>query len=822
MADFDKPHIDISARAIRRDYQAARRNMGAGSAPRIRAEHGAMIRGQMDAAFAGADLIRPQDERLEAPNGVFLEVDLRPGTNPEKTLERRRLDVRPGAVRTTEDNETRVALYVPDEARPVLQQIIDEYTTGDQNAGGQQKDRVEPINAMRQARLETFWTDDPAALPQGAQNVIWWEAWCFRGMEGKVREAAERIGAIVAEDHYWLKFPESTVLPIRSSRVSMELLLFATAGISELRGASASPVFFIESDYEDQTEWTEDLAERVVWPASDASAVCLMDTGVNRGHSLLEPAVSTDDLLSVRPDWGGDDHHGHGTWMAGLALLGDLTPRLQDQSEIQLSHRVESVKILPPGDFEANDPKSYGPVIQSAVARAEINKPERKRTFCLAVTNDNVSGSRATTWSAAIDQASVGKMPGDDNDAPARLFIVSAGNAPAEIDMDKILSADNLPIEDPAQAWNALTVGGYTNKSDIDDDGYDGWSAMAKPGELSPFTRTSVTWPQGRTAFKPDVVMEAGNRAISPSGKEALNLDSLGLLTTGENVAAQPLVPFSATSAAAAQCARLATQLTAAYPEHWPETIRALIVHSAEWTPWMLQELESQVGMTARYPLLRRFGHGVPSFERALASAQNHLALIAQREITPFKVQNGQKRFSDCHFYKLPWPKDLLAEIGEHDVRLKLTLSYFVEPNPGRFASIDAQRYQSFGLRFDLKRRLESEDDFVKRTNPFERDDPLGPGPDGGDNAGWRFGPGSVSAGSLHCDEWIGSAASLAARDIICVKPVVGWWRDSAANCKRKGRYALVATLSAPELDIDLHTPISTAVENAVGIEIPF
>ena len=47
-----------------------------------------MIRGQMDAAFAGADLIRPQDERLEAPNGVFLEVDLRPGTNPEKTLER--------------------------------------------------------------------------------------------------------------------------------------------------------------------------------------------------------------------------------------------------------------------------------------------------------------------------------------------------------------------------------------------------------------------------------------------------------------------------------------------------------------------------------------------------------------------------------------------------------------------------------------------------------------------------------------------------------------------------------------------------------------
>tara|TARA_R110000787_G_scaffold166227_1_gene279247 strand:- start:6269 stop:8743 length:2475 start_codon:yes stop_codon:yes gene_type:complete len=824
MAEFDKPHINITPRVLTRPYQASRQNVGGGAAPRIRAEHGARLQAEMRAAYVEADAARPQDDRLEQPEGIFLEIDLRRGTNPLDTLERKRDKIRPGAVSTTENDQVRVALFVPDEARPVLESIVEEYVSGDLNARGEapRKDKVEPIEAIRRARLETFWTDEPSTLPQQAQDVIWWEVWCYAELADKVGEAAQKINCIVAEEHYWLKFPESTVIPIRATRVTIELLLFATAGISELRRASASPVFFIEADHEDQTQWTENLAERVIWPAGDAPAVCLLDTGVNRAHILLEPAVSTDDLLTVNVDWGTADNAGHGTGMAGLALLGDLVPRLEDQSDIDLQHRVESVKILPPNGFPANDPQSYGSITQSATALAEINKPERKRVFCLAVTNDNVSGARATTWSSAIDQAAVGKMAGDEEDAPSRLFVVSAGNAPSEIDVNNILPADELPIEDPSQAWNALSVGGYTNKTDINDQGYDGWTAMAAAGDLSPFTRTSVTWPESRTAFKPDVVMEAGNRAVNPAGTEALSLDSLALLTTGENVGVQPLIPFAATSAAAAQCARLATRLSSAYPELWPETIRALIVHSAEWTPKMLHEINAAGGMTARQPFLRRFGYGVPDFSRAVASANNHLALIAQNEITPFKVESGQKKFSDCHFYKLPWPKEILEGLGEQDVRLKLTLSYFVEPNPGRFASIDAQRYQSFGLRFDLKRRSESEDDFVKRTNPKEREDPLGPGPNGGDNSGWKFGPKSVSAGSLHSDEWTGPAVALAARDIVCVKPVIGWWRQSAKNCRRTGRYALVATLSAPNIDVDLHTPIQLAVENQVGIEIPF
>lgn len=831
MAEFNKPHIDISSRAVRRNYQAPRPGMGGGSAPRARAKHGARIRAEMEAAFEAADNTRTEDERLDPPKGTYLEVALQAGSNPEAVLERKRDGIRTGAVIRTDDGEevqnntpTRVALFVPDEARAVLEEIIKDYTYGDLTEKGTapRKNKIEPIDAIRQARLETFWTDEPEALPRESNDMIWWEVWSYPGQADKIADAAARVELIVADHQYWLTFPETTVIPIYASRIEMELLLFAATGIAELRRASASPAFFTESEYEDQTEWTENLAERVIWPGNNVPAVCLMDTGVNRGHSLLEPALSADDLLTVNATWGGTDDHGHGTWMAGVALLGDLTPRLEEDTQITLGHRLESVKVLPPDEQPPNDPKSYGSITQSAVAIAEINNPERQRTFCLAITNDSVSGARATTWSAAIDQAASGNMAGDGEQTPARLFVISVGNAPAPIEVNEIQSSDNLPIEDPAQSWNALSVGGYTNKSEVHDDGFTDWMPIAQPGELSPFSRTSITWPQNRSALKPDVVFEAGNRAINPAETEASNFDSLSLLTTGENLAAQPLVPFAATSAAAAQCAKLAAELSATYPQFWPETIRALIVHSAEWTPWMLQELNTARNMTARYPLLRKFGHGVPSLERAIASAENHLALVAQNGIKPFKSEKGTKRFSDCHFYKLPWPKDILENLGEQDVRLKLTLSYFVEPNPGRFASIDAQRYQSYGLRFDLKRRAENEGDFVERINALEREDPLGPGPAASDNTGWRFGPNSISAGSLHCDVWTGSAIALAARDMICVKPVIGWWRQSVANCKRSGRYALIATLSSPNLDIDLHTPIQISVENEVEVEIQF
>jgi hypothetical protein len=90
--------------------------------------------------------------------------------------------------------------------------------------------------------------------------------------------------------------------------------------------------------------------------------------------------------------------------------------------------------------------------------------------------------------------------------------------------------------------------------------------------------------------FKPDIVMEAGNLASNPSVADPADLDDLQLLTTAHNFATRPpLVTFGDTSAAAALASRYAAMLWAKYPAMRPETVRALMVHFAEWTPATLK-----------------------------------------------------------------------------------------------------------------------------------------------------------------------------------------------------------------------------------------
>ena len=163
-----------------------------------------------------------------------------------------------------------------------------------------------------------------------------------------------------------------------------------------------------------------------------------------------------------------------------------------------------------------------------------------------------------------------------------RLIVLAAGNTRehhAWINYPASLST-NL-IHDPGQAWNALTVGAFTEKVETEEASIE---PVAPFGGLSPFTTTSAAWDRA-WPLKPDVVFEGGN-----VGKDALGaagMPSLNLLTTHPEHTRKLFTTTNATnatSAASALCARMAAQLMSAYPQLRPETIRALIVHSADWT----------------------------------------------------------------------------------------------------------------------------------------------------------------------------------------------------------------------------------------------
>ena len=357
--------------------------------PRSREEHGEKLRGELTTSYRAFDATRREDPRLDPPEGAFLEVELKRGSRVE-VIERKSNGIAPGAVRL-ETNENRiVGLYVPDESREVFAEILREYQEGELTPGGKPQRRafVDPIESIRAARLETFWTDDSSRLPPPGRQMCW-EVWCVRALEDELERLIARLGARAADREQRLYFPEHAVLPVLADRATIELMLFARLSIVELRRASDSPAFFLDDiDRDEQRDVCEELAERTEWPGMDVPAVCLLDTGVNRAHILIEPTLAEADMAAVKVEWGvADSANGHGTGMAGLALFGDLTPHLGGTEVASLTHRLESVKILPPDGFDPTEERLYGAFTKQAVALPETERPDRRRVFCLAVTN---------------------------------------------------------------------------------------------------------------------------------------------------------------------------------------------------------------------------------------------------------------------------------------------------------------------------------------------------------------------------------------------------------------------------------------------------
>jgi len=191
---------------------------------------------------------------------------------------------------------------------------------------------------------------------------------------------------------------------------------------------------------------------------------------------------------------------------------------------------------------------------------------------------------------------------------------------------------------------------------------------------------------------------------------------ALSLRTTG-HANDQALAAANATSAATAQAARLAALVMATYPEYWPETVRALLVHAAEWTPVMRKKLDvaRQRGLQAQQLLLRRYGWGAPTEERVLFSSDQAVTLVVQDQFTPF--DGTEFKVPSFRLHDLPWPGEVLQGVGASSVTLRVTLSYFIEPTASRRGWRQRYSYVSHGLRFELQDPLETEVQFVQRVN---------------------------------------------------------------------------------------------------------
>lgn len=835
-----RPHLLLTNTSKAQAFKAP--SAGGGGSPEVpqpnRAQHGAALKAQLQSLRPVAQqMVEAQKEQgLESGLGLqiqfvgvpdvalaFESLGRELGRDPQKKIEV--LSIR------TEKGTTYANVFVPDGKLAHFEGYVEDYLIERKKANGDSHDHhalLNTISSIRRAELRALWMDEAALFPQDANEQFWWEVWLpVRGDRNSVVADFRKLAALAEcqVSAHQINFPERTVVLLFGSLQQFSTSVMTLNCVAELRRAKETAEFFDGMAPPEQQQWVEETLARLTVAAEvDATPrVCLLDSGVNRGHPLLAPFLATADLHTVDPAWGVDDTANHGSGLAGLVALGDLSNALASGDPVLIHHRLESVKLTPVQGANDGDAKHHGYLFAEAVARPEVAAPTRPRVFTSAVTSsDDRDHGRPSAWSSTVDRLAADY---DGNGQFPRLFVLCAGNTEDQQSWSAYpVSLSTSGIRDPGQAWNAITVGAYTEKVQITEADAQGFTPIAPSGGLSPYTRTSADW-SNAWPLKPEVVFEGGN-----AGKDALSavgISSLHLLTTNNLPIERLFATTNATSAASALGARMAGQLMATYPALLPETIRALIVHSAEWTQAMRTAYlptNRQANKTDHVNLIRHCGWGAPQLDRALWSAGNSLTLVVEDQVHPYQKVIGKGVVSrDMNLHSLPWPKEQLQALPpDTKVELRITLSYFIEPNPSARGTSSKFHYPSHRLRFDVQRPLDATtEDFVARINAAaereDDDDPIDP-----KDPNWVLGDRQRHRGSLHQDIWFGNAAELASRGFIAVCPAKGWWRTRPAleRYNLPARYSLIVSIRTPETNVDLYTPIAQQIAAQVAVPV--
>jgi subtilisin family serine protease len=690
-------------------------------------------------------------------------------------------------------------------------------------------DLIANIARIQLATLESLWTDAPEIPFPALDAIVWWEAWFRKTNDdgtklARVRTNLEAIGAQLSPQ--MLEFPEHRVMLVKASARQLSSSLMLLDNLAELRKPQEINDFIAGRNiaFPQQQEWLRDLQSRTdAQIDGNSTVICLLDSGVNNRHPLLENFLPDERLHAYRPDWGTNDtwpQGGHGTGMAGMALYGDITQALASMDRVKIYHGLESFKIIHPST--ATDPEFYGVLTEYACSAPYASHPDNKRIFCLAVTDGDIAFyGRPSSWSSAIDKIAFGNMY--DPVLP-QLLIVSGGNVnyldPGVSALDYPVKNQTESIHNPSQAYNALVAGAYTRMDRIDQAVWRGVAPLASHGGMAPANSTSLMW-ERQWPVKPDIVFEGGNLGVE-QGKIRDDIHTLKPLSLDKEFLRNPFIPFGDTSGAAALAAKMAAELTSRYPEYWPESIRGLIVHSADWTNTMLNGLNfSRATNADKQALLRSFGYGVPILDSALYSAGNSLTLIAESHIQPYRLEKGTVRYNEYHLYNLPWPREiLLNELTTANVRLKVTLSYFIDPNPGNRQYANSFHYHSHALDFKVIKPTEDLATFQRRISAAaegEEDHDY----EGGEEP-WSLSERARNKGSIKKDFILTSGAELATRHTLAIFPKAGWYktRKKLEKYSTSVRYSLIVSIETDAQNIDLYTPVFNQLPVPIPVQV--
>jgi len=225
-----------------------------------------------------------------ATPGLYIQFQSPPGVELKlESLEDKRQGIEVVAVRTLDEPPVQLAtVFVPDGALKHFVKRFEKYESEKTKKGEPwHKDMVDRIAALQRATLRALWTDEPNQYPREDQP-IWWEVWLRRHDGGELErlsEFAQVVGLDLGERR--LAFDDRIIVLVRGTARQLAGSLDVLNDVAEVRKAKESAAFFVDASPTEQASWSDDLRRRTTVPQVDAPAVCVLDTGVTRGHPLL-------------------------------------------------------------------------------------------------------------------------------------------------------------------------------------------------------------------------------------------------------------------------------------------------------------------------------------------------------------------------------------------------------------------------------------------------------------------------------------------------------------------------------------------------------
>ena len=448
-------------------------------------------------------------------------------------------------------------------------------------------------------------------------------------------------------------------------------------------------------------------------PPPDSPSICVIDSGIFRGHPMLGPAIGETIPVPDHLETGLDDH-GHGSFVAGIALYGSVE-RCVQQKQFVPKLFLHGARVTN-AENRFDDETLIIKQMDKAIRYFHDNYGCRVFNISLGDERQVYDGGKPSAWAAILDELAC------ELDI---VIVISAGNYNLHSFEGDVLDrypqylfGEDARIINPAMASIALTVGAiappgssYMAQRYPNDPAY---RSIAQADQPSPFT---CRGPGVLDAIKPELCEYGGNSVYDGHMNRVLgSCQGVPILSTYH----RPIRLFatdSGTSFAAPKVAHIAARVLELYPDVSANLVRALIASSARvpQATWDLLNTSRHDPSLWGYDnddVLKLCGYGRPDFERAVYSTDNRVTLYSEDELPLEKL----------HIYEVPIPEVFRETTGERHISVALAF----DP-PTR--STRTNDYLGVTMRFDLIRgkTIEEVVEIYKASESKEEEVPLIP-----------------------------------------------------------------------------------------------